>query len=147
MKLYLDVCCLNRCFDDQRQPRIRLEAEAVGLVLDRVGRRLDQWLTSPIVDAEIRRDPDVSRQMQSRAMLANATGCILWDDAIRVRAGSLMQLGLAAMDALHVAAAEYGACDVFLTTDDRLLKRCFVMRTTLGITVANPVAWISGVTT
>lgn len=31
--VYLDVCCLNRPFDDQRQDRIRLEAEAVLLIL------------------------------------------------------------------------------------------------------------------
>jgi hypothetical protein len=27
--LYLDICCLKRPFDDQAQPRIRLESEAV----------------------------------------------------------------------------------------------------------------------
>ncbi|WP_256875183.1 hypothetical protein [Nostoc sp. C052] len=31
--IYLDVCCLNRPFDDQTQERIRLEAEAVLLIL------------------------------------------------------------------------------------------------------------------
>ena len=35
-KIYLDVCCLNRPFDDQSQPRIRLEAQAVLAILDRV---------------------------------------------------------------------------------------------------------------
>lgn len=29
MKVYLDVCCLKRPFDDQTQPRIRMETEAV----------------------------------------------------------------------------------------------------------------------
>jgi hypothetical protein len=29
MVLYLDVCCLKRPFDDQAQPRIRIETEAV----------------------------------------------------------------------------------------------------------------------
>ncbi len=28
MRVYLDNCCFNRPFDDQRQLRIRLEAEA-----------------------------------------------------------------------------------------------------------------------
>ncbi|WP_418648223.1 hypothetical protein ACNQFN_05640 [Thauera butanivorans] len=28
MKIYLDVCCSNRPFDDQSQTRIRLETEA-----------------------------------------------------------------------------------------------------------------------
>lgn len=31
LRLYLDVCCLQRPFDDQRQVRIHLEAEAVKL--------------------------------------------------------------------------------------------------------------------
>ncbi len=29
MKIYLDVCCLNRPFDDQTQDRIHLEAETI----------------------------------------------------------------------------------------------------------------------
>lgn len=29
MRIYLDCCCLQRPLDDQTQPRIRLEAEAV----------------------------------------------------------------------------------------------------------------------
>jgi hypothetical protein len=29
VKVYLDVCCLKRPFDDQTQPRIRMETEAV----------------------------------------------------------------------------------------------------------------------
>ncbi|BAZ26615.1 hypothetical protein NIES4073_75230 [Kalymmatonema gypsitolerans NIES-4073] len=31
--IYLDVCCLNRPFNDQTQERIRLEAEAVFIIL------------------------------------------------------------------------------------------------------------------
>jgi hypothetical protein len=29
VRIYLDVSCLNRPFDDQRQVRIRLESEAI----------------------------------------------------------------------------------------------------------------------
>jgi len=35
MKIYLATCCLNRPFDDQRQPRVRLESEAVTLILEK----------------------------------------------------------------------------------------------------------------
>lgn len=34
MKIYIDVCCLNRPFDDQAQDRIHLEAEAILAVLN-----------------------------------------------------------------------------------------------------------------
>ncbi|WP_420642969.1 hypothetical protein [Candidatus Leptofilum sp.] len=33
MKIYLDVCCLNRPFDDQTQDRMRLETEAIDVFL------------------------------------------------------------------------------------------------------------------
>jgi len=34
--VYLDVCCLNRPFDDQTQDRIHLESEAVLLILKHI---------------------------------------------------------------------------------------------------------------
>ena len=36
MKLYLDVSCLNRPFDDQNQARIRIETVAVTLIFERI---------------------------------------------------------------------------------------------------------------
>ena len=36
MRIYLDVCCLNRPFDDQRQDRIHLESEAVLTILKHI---------------------------------------------------------------------------------------------------------------
>jgi hypothetical protein len=33
MRLYLNMCCLKRPFDDQTQARIRLETEAIDAVL------------------------------------------------------------------------------------------------------------------
>jgi len=41
VRIYLDVCCLNRPFDDQTQDRIHLESEAVILILKRV--RSGNW--------------------------------------------------------------------------------------------------------
>jgi len=41
-KIYLDVCCLNRPFDDQSQDRIKLEAEAIIMILFRIER--EEWI-------------------------------------------------------------------------------------------------------
>lgn len=38
MLLYLDMCCLKRPFDDQTDDRIRLETEAVILLLEKFDR-------------------------------------------------------------------------------------------------------------
>jgi len=48
--VYLDVCCLNRPYDDQAQPRIHLEAEAVLIILARC--RAGDWtrMSSDVVD-------------------------------------------------------------------------------------------------
>lgn len=46
----------------------------------------------------------------------------LVNPAIRVRTGQLEQLGLKAMDALHVACAEASNSDYFITCDKRLIN-------------------------
>ncbi len=58
-RIYLDVCCWNRPFDDFSQERIRLEAEAVLLIYEKF--RLGIWvlLSSDIVEAELRQTPDL----------------------------------------------------------------------------------------
>ncbi|MEK7404796.1 MAG: hypothetical protein AAB225_06780 [Acidobacteriota bacterium] len=53
MRVYLDVCCLNRPFDDQRQDRIRLEADAVERVLERLHVREWEWIGSDAIALEI----------------------------------------------------------------------------------------------
>ena len=59
------------------------------------------------------------------------------------RAQQLRALGVAAYDALHLACAETGQVDVFLTTDDRLLRRSEALREQLRVRVENPLAWLS----
>jgi hypothetical protein len=65
LRLYLDVCCLNRPFDDQRQDRIRLEAEAVLLIMGRCEAGAWQWLSSAVVEEEVNHTP--SSERRSRA--------------------------------------------------------------------------------
>jgi hypothetical protein len=46
------------------------------------------------------------------------------------------------MASLHIACAEGRACDVLLTTDDRLLKKAIRYRSRLRVRVENPVNWL-----
>ena len=69
-RIYLDVCCLNRPFDDQRQDRIRLEAEAVLSILGRCEAGTWQWLSSAVVEAEVNNTP--SRERCSRVRICSA---------------------------------------------------------------------------
>lgn len=86
MLIYLDVCCLNRPFDNQEQERIHLEAEAVLLILSRC--QSGEWvlLGSEAIDAEIAKTPDTERK--DKAMLLNslATTKVEIDPKIESRA-------------------------------------------------------------
>jgi len=52
-KVYLDACSLCRPFDDQRYLRIRLETEAVNLILSKIKEGKYKMLFSPVHIKEI----------------------------------------------------------------------------------------------
>ena len=144
--VYLDVCCLNRPFDDQTQPRIRLETEAILEIISRC--RTGEWklLSSTALESEIARTPDLTRREQVQEMLAIAQHKILITKEISRRAIDLINFNLKNFDALHIACAE-GNVDVFLTTDNRLLSKALNYKNNLNVIVANPIIWWAEVTT
>lgn len=142
MRLYLDVCCLNRPFDDPTQERVRLESEAVLTILERCQRKSFTLLTSEIVDYEIGRIPDGDRKQKLRSLKSISRVYIMVTDVIVGRSVELSELGFRAYDALHIACAEKGRADVFLTTDDSLLKRAAADMKALMVQVENPVRWV-----
>ena len=145
-KIYLDVCCLNRPFDDQTQPRIRLETEAILEIISRC--RTGEWelLSSTALESEIARTPDLNRREQVQEALGTAQQKILVTNEISRRAIDLTNFNIKNFDALHIACAE-GNADVFLTTDNRLLSKALSYRSNLNVVVANPMVWWAEVTT
>lgn len=57
-RVYLDVCALGRPFDDQTQMRIRLETDAVDLILSYVTAGGLTLIVSPVHIVEIEANPD-----------------------------------------------------------------------------------------
>ncbi len=57
MRLYLDLCCFNRPYDDQTQPRIRLETEAKILLQEKVKRFECALVWSSTLDFENANNP------------------------------------------------------------------------------------------
>mgnify|MGYP001797835620 CR=1 FL=1 len=139
-RLYLDVCCLNRPFDDWRQQRVRLEGEAILALLERCQQGDFQLVTSTALEAEISRTAAPERRQRVLAALAIATEKIKDTEAKIQRAMTLQSSGFTTFDALHLACAEAAAVDSFLTTDDRLLRRA--KRIEISVPVSNPVTWI-----
>ena len=141
-RISLDVCCLNRPFDDWAQPRIRLEAEAVVAILDRV--QVGDWLliSSTALVSEIAKTPDIPRRQQVMDLLAAAKIKLAVTAAHIQRAAHLQSLGFKPFDALHIACAEAAHADVLITTDDRLRRRAQTDAKPINLVVQNPLTWM-----
>ncbi|MBC7963752.1 MAG: hypothetical protein H7Y05_12490 [Steroidobacteraceae bacterium] len=122
--VYLDVCALCRPFDDQSFVRVRMESDAVKLILQRIREGLLWLALSPVHYREISAIPDVIERVELLGVINNLGHQIKGDFiGARQRAEDLVQQGFGAADAAHVAFAEGGGAD-FITCDDRLLKKC-----------------------
>ena len=139
--VYLDTCCLNRLFDDQRQLRVRLETEAVRAVLQAVVAGDVRWLGSTAVDLEISRNPNADRRQRVAELAALATERVVLSAADRSAARTFGAERLGAFDALHLTAAERGGADALLTTDDRFVQRAARLAGRLRVRVVNPTLW------
>jgi len=133
---------LNRPFDDQRQDRIRLEAEAVLLILGHCEAGAWEWISSAIVEEEVNNTPSHERRLRVRSMLSGVHGTVALTDAAVTRAQALKGMGFRTYDALHLACAEEARVDVFLTTDDRVFRLATRQTEPLKVRVANPLDWL-----
>lgn len=142
MKIYFDVCCLNRPFDDQTQNRIRLEAEAILLILTHIQTNDWIWASSEVVLDEIEQTPNKKRRERLHQLIAHVHESYTLTDQDIDRAKSLVKQGFASMDALHIACAERCGVEVFLTTDDKLLRQATRLLEQISIPVDNPLNWL-----
>jgi PIN domain len=120
MRVYLDMCCLKRPFDDQAQPRIRLESEAVLALLSAPAAKIE-FLRGAALDLENDQNPLAQRAAKVACWLHDLPLIDLPDASLQPRTADLMRLGFKNFDAFHVACAEHGGAEVFCSCDDRLL--------------------------
>jgi len=142
IKVYLDTCCLNRPFDDQTQERLRLESEAVLAILSRIEKGEWNWIGSEILIDEIEQTPDTQKLSRTRLLSGFIQENVEIGDKEVKRAKELQKEGFQLFDALHIACAESAKADVFLSTDDRLLKLAKKLSKLLHIRVENPLVWV-----
>jgi len=74
----------------------------------------------------------------------NLKKCGIWrkKPVVEERSRQLEDLGFALFDSFHVACAEAAGADIFLSTDDRLLKTARRCGDQLNVTIGNPVVWL-----
>jgi predicted nucleic acid-binding protein len=100
-----------------------------------------QLLSSVIVEEEVNNTPSSERRSRVRNMLSGAYGMVALTDVAIARAQELKALGFRTYDALHLACAEQATVDIFLTTDDRVLRIATRHTGQLKVCVANLLDW------
>jgi len=136
----MDVCCLNRPFDDLSQDKVYLEAEAILAIISRCEKSDWVLLSSGTIDYELSRLSNINKLTEVLSLYAVAKERVKLAKIAEQRADFFQQKGMKPLDSLHAATAESCNADVFLTTDDRLIKA--LKRVGFKINFANPVFWL-----
>lgn len=130
---------LSRSFDDQSYLRIRLETEAVNLILSRVRDSEYTLVVSPVHWEEIKGISESFERIDLQERLRTMGKPVKADlDIARKRADELCELSFGIADAAHVAFAEQDGAE-FIGCDDSLIKKC--LRHNVKIWCGNPVAF------
>ena len=139
MRIYLDNCSFNRPFDDQRQTRVRLEAEAKLSIQEQIRGGALELAWSYILDFENAENPFEERRTTIDGWRQYATIDVEETAPILQQAQALAELGLRPKDSLHIECAIAGENAYFVTTDDDILKRGSDVQ---GIIVIDPTALV-----
>jgi predicted nucleic acid-binding protein len=135
----------NRCFDDQRQLRIRLETAAIEGIFELAEGRALELAWSFMLDYENSLNPQEDRKEWAELLSRLGIHRIVPSPRILALARRLIKSAkIKPRDALHVACAETGGCDYFVTCDDDLVRAVQTRRRTpkLRVVATNPVEFI-----
>ena len=142
LKIYLDTCCLCRLSDAQVQLRVRQETEAIKTILAAFQADRWLWVASEILMNEVKKIRDLTQRDETMGVLQRAHQNVSVGAVEDARVKQLEAFGFKPYDALHIACAESGEADVFLTTDDQVLNTAKRHSSQLRVRVENPHMWI-----
>jgi len=121
-----------------------MEGEAVLTIVNKCTEN-DDWsfFSSDVLDDEMDNIIDPIKKQKVLGLYSFAEEHIELNTNILKRAIDLQSFNFGSYDALHLASAENGEADVFLTTDKKLIKQ--TKKVDLSVEVSNPFVWLSGV--
>lgn len=139
----MDNCCFNRPSDDQSNPRIHLESEAIKTVIDLIEQGTWELFSSDVLDYEISNISDEKKRRNLQGISSMAVKTISLTNPIKDRANHFESFGFQAFDAMHLACAENNT-DILLTVDDRFIKKANKIND-LKVKIKNPLQWLEEV--
>ncbi len=142
MRVYLDMCCYNRPYDDQSQIKISLETQAKLYIQDMIQKKCLELVASYMLRYECGQNPyEMRRKAIMQFIDVHTTAYVGLErrDEIEFMAAEIMNTGIKFKDACHVASAIYAGCEYFISTDRRLLKY-----KTDKIKMVTPIEFVTG---
>jgi len=123
IKVYLDMCAIQRPLDTPNQVRVGLEAEAVLGILSLCDAGLIELVSSEALLYETEQNPLPIRREHSCSVLAKAKTTVSVTASVKERAAQFLSIGVKTIDAVHLALAEASQADYFCTCDDQLISK------------------------
>lgn len=139
MKVYLDNCCFNRPFDDQKQLRIRLETQAKLAIQEMIKNEELQLAWSFMMDYENSQNTNITRRYEINKWAKIAVVYNIGNENVLTLAKEFQEIGINKKDSLHLACAVDSKCKYLITTDDGILKKT---KTVKKVDIINPVDFI-----
>ena len=122
IKVYIDNCVYNRPFDDQTDELIFIEARAFYIIIKWIEESKIISINSDALEYEKNLISNPDRQNRIEDYLSLAKEYMKISNIITERAKGLIKLGFKDMDALHIAMAEFGKANYFVTCDDEIVN-------------------------
>jgi len=138
-RVCLDNCCNSRLFDDDTSLKVKAQADAIRRI---IRNRINGGyiiIGSFAAETEMAQIPDDEKRREAEQNYKESIDeTVKFSAQIITRARKLELMGLKAMDARHLAAAEAAKADYLLTVDEKFIKRCAKNNLTM-VKVINPI--------
>ena len=125
MRVYFDICCYNRRFDDKSIGEISLEYRDMIEIQKEIVRGNIELVTSFMLHYENYQKKDIRKRNNIDFFIKNYRKIYIGIENIEKLTEEvkiIVKSGIKEKDAYHVASAIFADCDYFVTVDKRLLK-------------------------
>lgn len=139
MKIYMDLCCFNRPFDDQLSNLVYLETEAKLFIQTMIKSGMYKLLWSYMLDYENSANPDIEARDSIALWKTLAVNTAIATPSIISNTNLFKKEGLGIKDAIHLACALESKADFFITVDKGILKKQHLVP---NLKVLNPINFI-----
>lgn len=136
LKIYLDNCCFNRPYDNQKDIKIKIETEAKLIIQEKIKEKELDFAWSYILEYENNNNPFEERKIEIKLWKDLAQSTIIEDKKILELMNKIVKKGLKPLDSLHIACAIELGCDYFVTVDRGIIKKTVLIK---QIKITNPI--------